>query len=344
MIRNSTRAFIGALIVIAVFHGLMTMLGITQFIANKMEPPSPDRAFQFFATRVAIDGALLYIGHWMLRSQGIATRLGYGLMGGASAGISYAFALSNNLLLLKPIEGTYVTASIMPIAVGMIAASLYAQFAGRDIPPELYADAPDMPTTPEVAPQPVAQSPAPVTPPPAGTFDGPVRVRTSMLAISIASVVPACTIMIIALPLFALLTGLLGFQAQPDQWSDKSVVLAVPAFFFFVILLSTSLPAAVGVAVSHVIARSLNRQSGKDYAIIGAAVGCIIALLGTIYVSAIILFPAATITGALTGAVYRRFAGIEPLPLPEAVLATDPAHLVGKNHPARHRHIVITNG
>jgi hypothetical protein len=44
------------------------------------------------------------------------------------------------------------------------------------------------------------------------------------------------------------------------------------------------------------------------------------------------------------GALYRRFAGIEPVPLPEAVLATDVNALVGVDHPSRQQHgVVFTN-
>jgi hypothetical protein len=56
------------------------------------------------------------------------------------------------------------------------------------------------------------------------------------------------------------------------------------------------------------------------------------------------LFPLAAIIGAIMGATYRRFAGIEPLPLPEDVLATDPRALVPEDHPARRTHAVVMNG
>ena len=41
------------------------------------------------------------------------------------------------------------------------------------------------------------------------------------------------------------------------------------------------------------------------------------------------------------GVLYRRFAGIEPVPLPEAVIAADPNALVGADHPSRRQHGVI---
>jgi hypothetical protein len=43
-------------------------------------------------------------------------------------------------------------------------------------------------------------------------------------------------------------------------------------------------------------------------------------------------------------AVYRRFAGLEPRPLPEPVLATDRDALVPEHHPSRRTHVVVLNG
>ena len=48
--------------------------------------------------------------------------------------------------------------------------------------------------------------------------------------------------------------------------------------------------------------------------------------------------------GAIMMAVYRRFAGLEPRPLPEPVLATEIEALVPEDHPARRSHAVVLNG
>jgi hypothetical protein len=59
----------------------------------------------------------------------------------------------------------------------------------------------------------------------------------------------------------------------------------------------------------------------------------------------IFLLALAVVYGAIMGSLYRRFAGIEPVPLPEAVLATDEAALVGADHPSRRQHsVILTNG
>ena len=133
VIRNSARAFAAAVVLLIAFHGVMTVLGLGTFLARNMEPPSPDRAFQMFAVRVGVDAALLFAGHWLLRSFGLATRLAYGLMGGAAAAVGYAFALSQGLNILPALDGTRLTASVLPMLVGMIVATMYAQFAGREM-------------------------------------------------------------------------------------------------------------------------------------------------------------------------------------------------------------------
>ena len=120
VVRNSTRAFMAALLLLVGFHGVMSVLGLGTFLAGNIEPPSPDRAFQIFAARVGVDAALLFAGHWLLRSFGLATPMAYGLMGGAAAAVGYAFALSQNLNLLPPLDGTRLTASVLPMLVGMI--------------------------------------------------------------------------------------------------------------------------------------------------------------------------------------------------------------------------------
>jgi hypothetical protein len=50
------------------------------------------------------------------------------------------------------------------------------------------------------------------------------------------------------------------------------------------------------------------------------------------------------LVGALMGLIYRRFAGIAPLALPEDVLAEDLSALVPEDHPSRKSHVVIYNG
>jgi hypothetical protein len=334
MVRNSSRAFIGALLVIAAYHAMMTVLGVARFADRPSLLPSPDSAFKIFALRTALDGALLYAGHWLLRSRGIASRLAYGLMGGAATGVGYAYALSNHLLPLAPVEGTFVTAALIPVLVGLVAASIYAQFAGRELPSPA-----DGPGAMQAGAEPDAAAPlSDMTIP--TQFIGPVRVRTSLSATLIASVVPATVFLIFTLPLWIVPMGLSVFHSQ-SGWADHSIVMALPVWFFFLLLLTTAIPAAIAVNVAHAIARGLKRDGVAAYAVIGAAVGCALVLLAIAYLTPLLVIPAGAVAGALSAAIYRVFAGLEPMPLPEPVMATDPAHLVGADHPSRRGHRVI---
>jgi hypothetical protein len=94
----------------------------------------------------------------------------------------------------------------------------------------------------------------------------------------------------------------------------------------------------------HHIARGLRRDRALEYAGIGAAMalvcGFLLSPLAPFAALSHLLIPAMA-CGAIMGALYRRFAGLEPLPLPEAVIASDPETLVGSDHPSRRQHSVI---
>ena len=251
-------------------------------------------------------------------------------MGGAAAAVGYAFALSQNLNLLPPLDGTRLTASVLPILVGMIAATMYAQFAGREMVPAANGSA----SNPDPAPAPAGPA----------HFDGPVQVRTSIAATAIASVVPAAMVALVMIPFVTFfLTKWDTGASQNPAWANQISQMAMPAYFFMVTLFATAIPAAIVVGITHAAARVIRRTGGLDYAVIGAVVGALGAATLLMFFPPI-LFPVAIVAGALMGAIYRRFAGLEPLALPEAVLATDRATLVGEHDPARRTRAVIMNG
>jgi hypothetical protein len=103
-------------------------------------------------------------------------------------------------------------------------------------------------------------------------------------------------------------------------------------------------PSAILVLCVHHIARALRRHRAWEYAAVGALIAATCAYLLSPMVPLLSgsspAFVAVT-CGAIMGALYRSFAGLEPVPLPEAVIATDPNALVGADDPARHQHRVI---
>jgi hypothetical protein len=184
-----------------------------------------------------------------------------------------------------------------------------------------------------------AQTATPATDAPA-VFDGPAQVRTSTLAILTASFVPAAVFALGAIPFFVAI-----FRTwHSTDWSTQILEVALPSYLFMILVLITPLPAAIVIGITHAMARSLQRIGSVDYAVIGAIVSLGAALMTSSLLPTAMLMPAVILAGALMGAAYRRFAGLEPLSLPKAVLATVPRHLASKRHPARRSHAVIING
>lgn len=332
IIRTSPRAFVTALIPLAVLHGALLANRIAGSTSTGAPMTMPDAAALTLALRIGIDAALFAAGHVILRMNGLGSRAAYGIMGGLAAVIGYAFAFRIGVYTVDPYPGAWVTAGFLPTGAGMIAGFLYAQVAGYDLD-AMEASAPAAARDSGVpAAAPFGPSPAPLP----SSFEGPLQVRSSFAAGAIASLVPSLLVTVLAVPLLMTL-----FVGSPHL---HTLFLALPAQMFVTVLLVTIAPAALVVAATHALARSFGRTRGRDYALIAAVLNCIPACIMFALLSAALLFPLAAFAGALMGATYRRFAGVEPLALPEPVLARDPRTLVGADHPSRRTRSVILNG
>ena len=129
---------------------------------------------------------------------------------------------------------------------------------------------------------------------------------------------------------------------------DPIFTAALPAQTFLIVLIATIVPSSILVLAAHHIARALRRGRGGEHAAIGSLVaGALRRTADTAVADRIdvrVSYRMAVVNGAIMGALYRRFAGIEPVPLPEIVIATDPEALVGADHPSRRQHGVIISG
>jgi hypothetical protein len=326
VINNSPRALLVALIPLGIAHAVMLAMALLGVKAVEAELPAPDQVLMFYLTRLAIDGSLLFAGHWMLRRRAISSRMAYALMGGTMAAIGYAIAVRNSLELISPASGTLLTVGALPVVAGMLSGFLYGQFAGQspaaDFPAHSYEG--------------LVTSLA---------FDGPIRVRTSIAGILIAATMPAVlttslsVLVVTLLPTyFTYLTGGPGPQLGPV------IAAAIPAQLFLAILVATIFPSAILVLCSHHIARALGLHRPFEYAALGGGLALICGYLLAplaLHTSAPTFLMLAAVYGAVMGALYRRFAGLEPVPLPEVVITNDPRTLVGADHPARQQHGVI---
>jgi hypothetical protein len=341
IVKTSGRAFAIALLPLIALHVLLFANGLAEQATRQVALPPPDRALGMLALRVALDAAGIVVGHVLARSSGIGSRAAYALIGGLAAALGYALALRHGLALLPAIEGTTITAGVLPTVVGMCAGFLYGQFAGR----ELMASANAKITSSAAPTAPAASEPIPASAPLPASFDGPIQVRTSFGAIFLASLTPTLLITLIYMNGILPMIGSQSTSSGPLHFGSQQVMaFGFSIQLFLMSVMMTVLPCTVFVAVAHAIARGLNRTSGLHYAGVGALVGlaCGIPLipLGPVALAAL---PLAAL-GAILMAVYRCFAGLEPRPLPEPVLARDAEALVPDDHPSRRTRAVILNG
>ncbi len=319
LVKNSPRALFAALIPLAIVEAVLLAFAIAGGqVIDPVGVPAPDQIVVCYTVRMALDAAFLFAGHIVLRQWAISSRVAYGLMGGVMAAASYGIAIRNHIQLAAPGDGTAVAIGALPMAAGMIGGFLYNQFAGLS----LSAGA-------------IATGPTPAQPP--IVFDGPVRVRTSFAGTTIAALMP--TVLATLLP-YTLVPLLMNGLA--DKSTAHIFAAVMPAQIFLVMLVVSVIPSCIFIQCVHQVARALGRRRAWEYAGIAgvAAYGCAHLLVQVVPLFDMLLLPAA-FCGAVMGALYRRFAGLEPKPLPEAVIATDPNALVGANHPSRHQHGVI---
>jgi hypothetical protein len=124
-----------------------------------------------------------------------------------------------------------------------------------------------------------------------------------------------------------------------------------PVFFsafsaqtFLMMLTATVIPSAILILCIHQIAKALRLQRGFEYAAVGSVTTllcCLVFAPASPFTSVRLFLGLGLIYGALMGRLYRRFAGLEPIPLPEEVIVTDQAALVSEDHPSRHDHRVV---
>jgi hypothetical protein len=316
-VRNSARGAIVALMPLAAVQAVMLAMSL---LAPQGAPvpqalPAPDRVLASYATQLEIACALLFAGHLLLQRIAIGSRIAYALMGGVMAGTSYAIVLRAGLLLSPPDPGSEITAGLLPTFAGMMTGFLYCQIAG------LAAVRSKLPIKSANAPR---------------RFDGPIRIRTSIAATAIAAVIPAALTAIISLTLLSIF--------MPGAGVVPVILAALPAQIFLTALIATVIPAAIFIVCTHHIARALHRSRGSEYAVlaglVAAACSVVIAPFAPFTSVAFVLVPA-VIYGAIMGALYRRFAGIEPVPLPEPVIVADHDSLVPADHPSRQGHVVV---
>lgn len=334
IVSTSPRTFLFASGLMIAFNGVIAAMSIAS--VPESELPTPDRAFQNFCAHNVVFIGLLITGHLLLKKRSIGTRASYAAMGGLCAMLAYALAVKQGLLIKLPFEGTRLTAGIIPTTIGMLVGTLYVHFAGYE------SNAGAAIGRANIAMEPEATPPAPVMP---SVFDGPVQVRTSLAATILAAAVPAILVALTMMLYFGMVS-VVETAGKPTRsnWSIENIGLVFSGYLFVVALIVTIIPGSIAIQIAHGMARAIKRTDYVAYSSAGAGVG----LVGAILLMVIFPIPPLgvllLVAGPIMGAVYRRVAGIEPLALPEVILATDRRTLVGADDPARRTHTVIMHG
>lgn len=341
VVRTVPRAFAVALLPLAFLHAavlIMALVGalplgpMPGFGAPAAEPaflglPAPDRVLVAFAVRLGLEALTFVILHLRARRLGLRGRGAYALLGAAAALVGYALAgTSGEIGLVTLPAGAVMTAGILPGLVGLITGLVYWQVAGLE---------------------PVAGPAAAATEHPAATprYDGPIQVRTSFAAMGIAATIPALAVFVLALPILMLAAPIIGTADDSDLGKHMLLAVAMPVQMMLGALIVSAIPAALFALAVHGLARALKRTAALGYggcgAVGGLAVAILLAPFNPLSALGFLVIPM-VLVGAAVGGTYRRFAGVEPLPLPEPVLVRDIEAVVPENHPDRStRQIVL---
>jgi len=324
VVRTSARALWLALLPAAIVQAVLLVLSARfWFDEAPLGLAGADGVITLYAMQIAMFGGLLFAGHLALRHLAIYSRSAYGTIGAVAAVAAYVTAARYGILSNTPIPGTWISSAILPTLAGALSGFLYGQFAGI----ETLAAAPDSDEA-EAAPPAGALR---------GRFEGPVRVRSSLGAMALAIFLPA------------LLVGTLAFSLLQFGLTDtpRALLLGLAAQAFMTSMFVTAMPALLLILIVHHTARALGLMAGAHYAAIGAAYAALFALFAgpfTAFTSVTFLIIPSVVAGALMGALYRRFAGLEPMPLPDPVIVTDVETLVPADDPARRSHSILLNG
>jgi hypothetical protein len=324
VVRTSARAFFLAMLPVAIVQAVLLVLSTRfWFEATNLGLAGPDGVITLFAVQIALFGGLMFAGHVSLKHVAVYSRTAYACIGAAAALIAYITAARYGILSSRPMPGTWISSAILPTLAGALSGFLYSQYAGI----ETLAAAFDH-SDPEFTPPGDAMR---------GRFEGPVRVRSSLGAMALVTFLPA------------LLVGIMAFSLLQFGLTDtpRPLLFALAAQTFLTSMFVTALPALLLILVTHHTARSLGYMRGAQYGGLGAGYAALAALFAgpfTAFTSVTFLIIPAVVSGALMGALYRRFAGLEPVPLPEPVIVTDVESLVPADDPARRGHSILLNG
>jgi hypothetical protein len=288
----------------------------------------------------ALFAALFLLCHFALRRLGRTHYALYGVAGAAAGFAAFLIFGGVRSIMLAGEQGLVTVAIGLPLAIGWSLGAIYRRMAGLEdagprAAPEEIAAAAAQASAAVPAPSNAPDAPAPGGAPvliEAGDehyYSGPLQVRTSgaLLAASGAAVGGILG----ALVLLGAIAGAVSARDASALGIGMGAGIGVSLLLVFGFALFLFLP----VWLSHKVAQRFRVTTTGGYA--GVGFGTCIAV-GILLPPFLVAAPFAA--GAM--ALYRRWAGVEPVPLPGDVVVRDPRALVGADHAARHYRRVVS--
>ncbi len=301
-----------------------------------LDLPDPLRTYDRLLIWLAA-GATMYVGlfamgHFALRGRNVGERWVYAVWGGISLVSMYLCFKGPARLEVVFGSGQGVIGLIIPFAIGAAFGFLYAWRAGWDVD-----EAEDLDGLRARMAGVTSEEEANMDAFDQGGLDyfaGPIRVRSSIPLMLLAAVLGGI--------LFGLARGafVIAWEVSllPDPGARQALAHAgtmanyagMEMVFMSII---GAIPTLVCMLAGHYILRGLKRSETWAYLGAGFVTPLVLGLLWPpLYLTVALMLP---IPCALAMVIYRSFAGLEPVPVKEDVIARRGRDLVGADHPRR---------
>ena len=298
-----------------------------------------DLAVLTFLLGSAAFGSLLGGGHYALRWAQVRASWAYGLAGALAGLIAFLGLGGLRSLELAQEVGTLSLALGLPALLGATLGVVYHRRAGgededADRPAAIEAalarvePRPTADGTPALAPAPL---PALIAADGRHYYVGPLRVRSSLLLLFASGAAVG--------GLLALLILVLAFSTSlivaAERWAgSQGMLIRQGAGLSIMLITMLGVILFLPNLIAHKLAQKFKIVSTGGYCLMG---------FGACFAIGFLLPPFWLLAPptAVSMLIYRRWAGLEPEPLPPDVHVSDERALVGADHPARRYHKVI---
>lgn len=292
-----------------------------------------DRLLIWLAAGASMYVGLFALGHFVLRGRNVGERWAYAVWGGISLVAMYLCFKGPARLAVVFGSGQGVIGLIIPFAIGAAFGFLYAWRAGwetTDAPEDLDGLRARMAgVTGEEARNMDAFQQGGLD-----YFAGPIQVRTSIPLMLLAAVLGGVV--------FGFARGAFRVVWEVTQLPDPSGQAALAhagsmanfaGLEMVAMAVIGAVPTVVCMLAGHYILRGLKRPETWAYLGAGFLAPIILGILWPpLYLMVALMLP---IPCALAMVIYRGFAGLEPVPVKEDVIARRNRDLVGADHPRR---------